>query len=703
VGWFAQTSELRVFFIRAVRIPLRRFPLRQIPDGFLRVAMGKAKTTFSPVSPVFLESQSAAELFWWHFALMVPTIGFKYLYVRRMSFTSGLWTIFESMGSGIERYFNLLLLATVDLLEVSIIVGMLFVVGRLLLRLASKTLIFTSVFFCLIIMGTNQYSLLLVANLVTVDTFVISTNWAMEHPYVLWQSVSLPQIGVLILAAVWSSFFAMLPSRAVETRGPLLQFRRCSYSFLLKLILIGSALGSLAFSRMNANFPLVLRGYWSSTFISFFKLDTPKLPMSVLPSLKTIRSDYERLIYPGGIDAGPRWLRTVPTHKLIPRHVLIVTLETAPLKYYPLIDNPALPAFYEMSKHAIVSDHHYAMSPYTWWNNASILSGTYFVQKGKGIFDYGDFETDSIASILARRGYTATFVESSKHGWGKTTGFWNNFGFTNLLDTEDDPIPLDRSSYPVSVDKERQSFARALEAIIDAESRKTKAMVLLATTIGHYPWLAKPGGGGRSSEENLYGIAALFDELLGELLKSLKQHGLHEQVLIVVTGDHGFRMRTEFESVGLKAEHGDVAFNVPFLLYGPGLFEKQIRLPYVTSHVDIAPTLLALMGIHEDSWLHHGGHLLDQRLRDRVTFMMNTNLSPISGFRWKGCHYTLNDLTGRTEVREASRNADFRNSECGRGAAILSDDAVRSMLQAADRQFQLTFAYFKHRRASGAN
>jgi lipoteichoic acid synthase len=343
------------------------------------------------------------------------------------------------------------------------------------------------------------------------------------------------------------------------------------------------------------------------------------------------------------------------------------------------------------------------MSPYTWWNNASIVSGTYFVQKGKGIFDYGDFDTDSIASILSKRGYITTFVESSKHGWGKTTGFWENFGFARLLDSEGDAIPFDRKSYGVTVDKERRSFERALKAIIDAESQERKAMVLLATTIGHYPWLAKPGEESRSNEEKLYGLAKLFDELFGEFLQSLKKHGLGDQVLIVVTGDHGFRMRTEFDSVGLKAEHGDVAFNVPFLLYGPGLFEKQIRLPYVTSHVDLAPTLLALTGIQDKSWLHHGTNVLDQRLRNRATFMMNTNLSPVSGFRWNGCHYTLNDLTGKTEVREGSPNEDFRHSECGRGAAILSDDTVRSMLQAADRQFQLTLAYLKHRRASGAN
>jgi phosphoglycerol transferase MdoB-like AlkP superfamily enzyme len=465
----------------------------------------------------------------------------------------------------------------------------------------------------------------------------------------------------------------------------------------LKAVLIASGFGLLTVWRMDSLYPAVIRGYWSSTVVSFFKLDAPELPNLAVPPLETLRADYERLAYPRGKEPTPHWLRAVSSDKLQPRHIVIVMLETAPRRYYPLIDNPKLPVFNRMSQHAIVSDHHYAMSPYTWWNNASIVSGSYFVQKGKGIFDYGNFSSDSLASILGKHGYATTFVESAKHGWGETTGFWKNFGFTNLIDTENDPIAFDRSSYSVTVDKERQSFSRALRAVTAAESQNRRAFVMLGTTIGHYPWPAKLSDEGRSNEEKVFGIAALFDELLGEFLQSLEDHGLGDQVLIAVTGDHGFRMRTEFESMGLKAEHGDVAFNVPFLLYGPGLFETQIRIPYVTSHVDIAPTLLALSGIRDDSWLHHGTNMLDRRIRTRATFMMNTNLSPVSGFRLNGCHYTLNDLTREVQVRAGSSPESLVASQCDRTSANLSDDTVRSMLEAANRQFQMTLAYFQQR------
>lgn len=645
-----------------------------------------------------LEPATAIQLIAWHLSLLLPTLGFKYLYARRMAFTSGLETILESMGSGVERYLNLTLLMAVDIAEVSVIVGGLFLAGRLL-RIPMKALIFSSVFLSLLIMGANQYSLLLVASLMTIDTVAISLNWAGEHPYVVWQSVGLPEVGFLVLTVVWSSLFAAVRFPKLRAAGFLRKFAERWSTLLLTALLIISALGLVTVARTNANVPAVLRGYWSSTLVSFLKLDSPAFASSERPSLATLHAEYENLAYPEGMRPTPDLSVAVSSGKLRQRHIVVVVLETAPRRYYRLIDNPELPVFYQMSREAIVTDHHYAMSPYTWWNNASILSGTYFVQKGSGIFDYGDFRPDAISSILSEQGYIATFVESSKHGWGRTTGFWQNFGFANLVDSENDAVPFDRTSHAVTIDKERQSFLRAFAAITHAESVGKKAFVMVGTTIGHYPWPNKPGAEGQNNEEKLFGIAALFDELLGVLLRSLDERGLGEQVMIVVTGDHGFRMRTEFESVGLKPEHGDAAFNVPFLLYGPGVFEKQIRLPYATSHVDIAPTLLALAGIRHDTWLHHGTNMLDPRLRDRVTFMMNTNLSPVSGFHWQGCHYTVNDLTRRVQMRASPVEdaAPSEDSRCNHGSSKLSDDAVRSILQGASRQFQMALTYFQQR------
>lgn len=55
--------------------------------------------------------------------------------------------------------------------------------------------------------------------------------------------------------------------------------------------------------------------------------------------------------------------------------------------------------------------------------------------------------------------------------------------------------------------------------------------------------------------------------------------------------------------------------------------------------------------------------MLDKKPRNRVTFIMNTNLSPVSGFRWNGCHYTLDDFTGKIQVRSGSSNVNSESIE----------------------------------------
>ena len=67
----------------------------------------------------------------------------------------------------------------------------------------------------------------------------------------------------------------------------------------------------------------------------------------------------------------------------------------------------------------------------------------------------------------------------------------------------------------------------------------------------------------------------------------------------------------EFRSVGQPMELGPISFNVPLLIYAPGIITSAIHIPFVTSHVDLAPTLLALVGIHDAPLLLEGGNMLD--------------------------------------------------------------------------------------------
>jgi uncharacterized protein len=83
------------------------------------------------------------------------------------------------------------------------------------------------------------------------------------------------------------------------------------------------------------------------------------------------------------------------------------------------------------------------------------------------------------------------------------------------------------------------------------------------------------------------------DALTGRLLDELAASGGLEDTLVVVTGDHG----EEFADNGSWGHTGnftDAQVAVPFVVRGPGIAPGVETRP--TSHVDLAPTLLELLG-----------------------------------------------------------------------------------------------------------
>ncbi len=153
-------------------------------------------------------------------------------------------------------------------------------------------------------------------------------------------------------------------------------------------------------------------------------------------------------------------------------------------------------------------------------------------------------------------------------------------------------------------------------------------------------------------------------------MKGLADRGLSDDTMIVVVGDHGLRVDLEFEAVNEPPQYGDITFQVPLMIYAPALFPSEVRLPYATSHADLAPTLLYLLGL-PSTGLFHGDNMLDRGLANRLTFLMSgtyPGLRPVDGFTSGDQVYTLYDILGRVTVRTAGTfgrtNRSARIREC---------------------------------------
>jgi arylsulfatase A-like enzyme len=92
------------------------------------------------------------------------------------------------------------------------------------------------------------------------------------------------------------------------------------------------------------------------------------------------------------------------------------------------------------------------------------------------------------------------------------------------------------------------------------------------------------------------GELEFMDGCFGNLLDGLKERGVADDTAIILLADHGEGF-FEHGSLGHAYGHWFEVTQVPLILWAPGLKAAQIPAEAVASHVDVAPTILDLMGL----------------------------------------------------------------------------------------------------------
>lgn len=85
-----------------------------------------------------------------------------------------------------------------------------------------------------------------------------------------------------------------------------------------------------------------------------------------------------------------------------------------------------------------------------------------------------------------------------------------------------------------------------------------------------------------------------LDGQIGRVIDSLEQQNLLDSTLIVITGDHGEEFM-EHGRWGHNSEFHNEQIHTPLVLFGPGVSPAVIDAP--TSHLDLVPTVMSLLGV----------------------------------------------------------------------------------------------------------
>jgi membrane-anchored protein YejM (alkaline phosphatase superfamily) len=165
--------------------------------------------------------------------------------------------------------------------------------------------------------------------------------------------------------------------------------------------------------------------------------------------------------------------------------------------------------------------------------------------------------------------------------------------------------------------------------------------------IGHDPYRALDGHPPMSLLQRGHALAVYQDAWLGELLDELQRDGALHNTIIIFTSDHGMRWTPgDQEGQVVLVSEGrleDIELRVPMLIYVPGVLQHSTVIDTPTSHIDITPTLLDLLGISAGRENEQGLPVYAPEISQRRIFLQ-MDMFGASGFYYGGSYYSRSSM-----------------------------------------------------------
>jgi len=304
------------------------------------------------------------------------------------------------------------------------------------------------------------------------------------------------------------------------------------------------------------------------------------------------------------------------------RNLLLITLETTRADHLGTYgyERQTSPRIDRLASEGVVFDRFSSVSPRTNPSLASLMTSRYPHEHGvRNLLLTLESEQLTLAEALQSAGYVSGAIQTHPRLIAAS-------GFAQGFDDYHDDV----TAHPLAP----QSVAAAVDWIREAASATRPWFLWLHLMDPH--WTYDPPTGWRTEfgpddprPASLYAalrdrektmgpvifrnrmaddeIAAFIDlydaeirytdDAVAELLRVIDELGLRDGTVIALTSDHG-------ESLGEHDyffEHGDLGtepeIRVPMILVAPGIIEPGLRITSTAESLDVAPTLLDLLGL----------------------------------------------------------------------------------------------------------
>lgn len=254
--------------------------------------------------------------------------------------------------------------------------------------------------------------------------------------------------------------------------------------------------------------------------------------------------------------------------------------------------------------------------------------GSAFITKGQNTYQ-------SAPAILKDEGYTSAVFHGNNGTFWNRSEIYKSFGYDHFFDIESYPntTEADMAEYGLMDKPFFEQSAPILESLPEPFYSK------FITVSHHFPYkmdqqlaTIEKGTTGDASVDNYFQTARYADEAIKQFFEQLEASGLADNTMIVMYGDHyGIsdnhnEAMSEVLSKDITPVENAKLQRVPLFIHVPGM-EGGINNTY-GGQIDLLPTVMHLLGVETQKYVHFGTDLLSEEHEELVMFRNGDYVSP---------------------------------------------------------------------------
>ena len=368
-------------------------------------------------------------------------------------------------------------------------------------------------------------------------------------------------------------------------------------------------------------------------------------------------------------------------------NIIIITIDS--LKY-SILDHQVAPNVSEFQKTALTFKHHYSGGNSTRFGIFSLIYGlnpTYW-------FSFLNANQRPVLfDVLKQLDYEINIFSSTNTNWPE-------FRKTCYVDIQSS-IKDDFEGKPWKKDeKNTECFLKTLEN--QHQDKWFFSFIFLDAPHGfsypdtHNKYRAKKGDINyitiskdsdelKNTVKRYKNAVSYVDILFGKMMTKLKEKNLYDNSLIIFTSDHGQEF-FEQGNFGHNTSFSEGQIHVPFILKLPKILEDKGLEAYTntsfTSHQEVVPTLLSLLGVSNDTSEYSNGYnIFSDTFNRAYIFSSNWNNNAIVT---KDLTYVFSNLPNKifsTEIRDSISYKELKNQESNSKFILESINENRKFLK----------------------